>query len=413
MLALCDCNSFYASCEAVFNPSLRDKPIIVLSNNDGCIVARSPQAKAIGIKMGEPVFKIRDFIQKHNVEVFSSNYTLYGDLSQRVMIVLAEFTPEQEIYSIDEAFLNLTGYKHLDLNDYGQTIRRTVLKWTGVPISIGIAPSKTLTKVAGDIAKKSKSGVFMLPNPSDTILADFPIADLWGIGRSHARSLEAHGIATALQLRDVSLSWAKKEYSVVMQRLVLELRGQSCFDLELNPPPKKSITVSRSFSQPVTRLQELREAIATYTSRAAEKLRSHQLTADAIQVFVQTSRFKEDYFSDSATLTFDHSSDNTAEILHYALKGCDRIFQPDQQFKKAGVLLLGLRPKALRQLSLWEVDEPRSGALMETMDAINARFGRGTLQFAVAGLKKPWAMKSGMRSPRYTTVWSEIPVVKA
>jgi DNA polymerase V len=198
-----------------------------------------------------------------------------------------------------------------------------------------------------------------------------------------------------------------------MQRLVLELRGQPCFDLELNPPPKKSITVSRSFSQPVTRLPELREAIATYTSRAAEKLRSHQLTADAIQVFVQTSRFKEDYFSDSATLTFDHSSDNTAEILHYALKGCDRIFQTDQQFKKAGVLLLGLRPKSQRQLSLWELDEEHSDTLMQTMDSINAQFGQGTLQFAVAGLQKGWGILQEKRFPRYTTCWGELPEVRA
>jgi DNA polymerase V len=218
---------------------------------------------------------------------------------------------------------------------------------------------------------------------------------------------------TALQLRDVNPSWARKKYSVVMQRLVLELRGQPCFDLELNPPPQKSITVSRSFSQPITLLPELREAIATYTSRAAEKLRLHLLTADAIQVFIETSRFREDYYNDSATLTFAHSLDNTAEILHYALLGCDHIYRPGQQFKKAGVLLLGLRPKSLRQLSLWEPDEGRSDALMEVMDGINARFGRGTIQFAVAGLKKPWAMKSGMRSPRWTTCWEELLLVKA
>ncbi len=413
MLALCDCNSFYASCEAIFDPSLQGKPVIVLSNNDGCVVARSHQAKALGIRMGEPIFKIRDLIRSHHVVVFSSNYALYGDLSQRVMTALAEFTPESEIYSIDEAFLNLSGFGHLDLNDYGRTIRQTVLRWTGVPISIGIAPTKTLTKVAGDIAKKSIDGVFLLPTQPDLILADVPIADLWGIGRSHARSLQSHGIATALQLRDVNLNWARKEYSVVMQRLVLELRGQPCFDLELNPPPKKSITVSRSFSQPIVLLPELREAIATYTSRAAEKLRLHLLTADAIQVFAHTSRFREDYYSDSATLTFAHSSDNTAEILHYALLGCDRIYRSSQQFKKAGVLLLGLRPKSQRQLSLWEPDEVQSDALMEVMDGINARFGRGTIQFAVAGLKKPWAMKGEMRSPRYTTVWAEIPVVRA
>jgi DNA polymerase V len=413
MLALCDCNSFYASCEAVFDPKLRGKPVIVLSNNDGCVVARSPQAKAIGIKMGEPAFEIHHLIQKYKVQVFSSNYSLYGNLSERVMVTLGEFTPEMEIYSIDEAFLNLSGFSHLDLSDYGQQIRHTVFKWTGVPISIGMADTKTLTKVAGDIAKKNPKGVFILPSNHDDILAEFPIGDVWGIGRSHTRSLQAHGIMTALHLRDVELSWARKEYSVVMQRLVLELRGQPCFSLELNPPPKKSITVSRSFSRAIATLAELREAVATYTSRAAEKLRQHELTADAIQVFALTSRFKENYYSDSVTLTFNYSSDNTVEILHFALRGCDRIFQAELQFKKAGVILLGLRPKSLRQLSLWEPDVEHSEALMQTMDSINARFGRGTLQFAVAGLKKPWAMQSRMRSPRYTTCWSELPVVRA
>jgi DNA polymerase V len=413
MLALCDCNSFYVSCETVFNPKLRGQPVIVLSNNDGCVVSRSPQARALGIRVGEPLFKIRPLIQRHDVRIFSSNYTLYGDLSQRVMTTLATFTPELEVYSIDEAFLNLEGFRHLDLSQYGKQIRNTVLKWTGIPLSIGIAPTKTLAKIAGDIAKKSPNGVFILPAQPDDILAEFPISDVWGIGRNHLRSLQIHGISTALQLREASLSWVRKEYSVVMQRLVLELRGQTCFDLELSPPTKKSITVSRSFSQPITTLPELREAIATYTSRAAEKLRLHGLTADAIQVFAKTNRFREDYYSEAITLTLSHHSAHTAELLNCALRGCDRIFRADQQFKKAGVILLGLRPKLQRQMSLWEPEEKGSDALMQTLDAINARFGSMTIQYMAAGLKKPWAMRSDMRSPRYTTVWSEIPVAKA
>jgi DNA polymerase V len=411
--ALCDCNSFYASCEKAFDPSLQSQAVIVLSNNDGCVVARSPQAKTLGIKMGEPVFKLQHLIEQHEVQVYSSNYSLYGDVSQRVMTTLAEFTPDLEIYSIDEAFLDLSGFKSQYLTEYGQQIRETVLKWTRIPVSIGIAPTKTLSKVANHLAKRSCDGVFLLPDFTDAILDQFPVEDLWGIGRKHTRSLNAHGITNALQLRDVELSWAKKEYSVVMQRLVLELRGQPCFALELSPPPKQSITVSRSFSQPVATLPELREAIATYTSRAAEKLRSHGLTADAIQVFARTSHHVGNYYGDSVTLTLNHSSDNTAEILQYALRGCDRIFQSGQRFKKAGVLLLGLRPKIQRQLSLWEPEEERSDALMQTLDAINARFGRGTLQFAVAGLQKSWAMKGGMRSPRYTTCWGELPVARA
>lgn len=413
MLALCDCNSFYVSCETVFNPKLRGQPVVVLSNNDGCVVARSPQAKAIGIKMGEPAFKARHLIQTHNVQVFSSNYTLYGDLSHRVMSVLAQFSPELEIYSIDEAFLNLSGFRHLDLDQYAQQIRRTVLKWTGILVSVGIAPTKTLAKIAGDIAKTTCSGVFLLPDPPDGLLSSFPVAEIWGIGRSHRRSLQAHGITTALELRNVSLRWVRQEFSVVIERLVRELRGQICFDLELMPAPQKSLTVSRSFSQPVSTPTELRAAISTYTSRAAEKLRRNQLTADAILTFAQTSRFNAAYYNNSVTVTFSQSLDNTAELLHYALKGCDCIFRENQQFKKAGVILLGLRPKSACQLSLWEQDKKRSDALTKTLDAINTRFGSQTIQYAVAGLDKPWLMRSQKRSPRYTTCWQELLSVKA
>lgn len=413
MLALCDCNSFYVSCETVFNPELQGRPVIVLSNNDGCVVSRSPQARALGIRVGEPMFKIRHLIQRHNIRVFSSNYALYGDMSQRVMTTLETFTPELELYSIDEAFLNLAGFRHLDLNQYGQQIRRTVLKWTGIPISIGIAPTKTLAKIAGDIAKHSPSGIFILPTQPDDLLAKFPAGDIWGIGRNHLRSLHRDGITNALQLRDVNLDWARKKYSVVMQRLVLELRGKPCFALALSPSSPKSITVSRSFGRPVTTVTELREAIATYTSRAAEKLRVDELTTDAIQVFAKTSRFREDYYSETVTLTLSRSSDRTAELLHYALRGCDRIFRADQQFKKAGVILLGLKPKLQRQISLWEPEKEASDALMQTLDAINARFGSMTIQYAVAGAKKPWAVRSDMRSPRYTSVWSELPIAKA
>jgi DNA polymerase V len=413
MLALCDCNSFYVSCETVFNPKLQGQPVIVLSNNDGCVVSRSPQARSLGIRVGEPLFKIRPLIQRYNVRVFSSNYTLYGDLSQRVMTTLATFTPELELYSIDEAFLNLEGFRHLDLSQYGRQIRKTVLKWTGIPLSIGIAPTKTLAKIAGNIAKNSPTGVFILPAQPDDILAEFPIGDIWGIGRNHLRSLQADGLTNALQLRDVNLDWVRKKYSVTMQRLVLELRGKSCFALELSPSSPKSITVSRSFGRPVTTVAELQEAIATYTSRAAEKLRLDKLTADAIQVFAKTNRFKEDYYSKTTTLTLPCSSDSTAELLHYALKGCDYIFRADQQFKKAGVILIGLRPKLQRQISLWEPEKKGSDALMQTLDAINARFGALTIQYAVAGVKKPWVMRSDMRSPRYTSVWSEIPIAKA
>ncbi|HEY9827604.1 MAG TPA: Y-family DNA polymerase [Stenomitos sp.] len=309
MLALCDCNSFYVSCEIVFNPKLRGQPVIVLSNNDGCVVSRSPEAKAIGIAMGIPAFKIRDLIEQHRIQVFSSNYALYGDLSRRVMATLATFTPELEVYSIDEAFLNLAGFPSHDLQHYAQRIRHTVEQWTGIPISIGIAPTKTLAKVAGSIAKSRPDGVFLLPMPPDEYLANTPIAEVWGIGRKYARSLQSHNISTALQLRGANLLWVGKTYNVVMQRLVLELRGQPCFNLETCPAPRQSITVSRSFGRPITTQPELREAIATYTSRAAAKLRQQHLTTAAIHIFAKTSRFQSDYYSEAITLTLPYSCD--------------------------------------------------------------------------------------------------------
>jgi DNA polymerase V len=417
MLALCDANSYYCSAERVFNPRLQSKPVVVLSNNDGCVVARSQEVKDLGIPMGAPYFQIEALVKKYNIQVFSSNYSLYGDLSSRVMEALAEFTPELEVYSIDEAFLSLDDFKNRDLYQYGQLIRTSVKQWTGIPLSIGIAPTKVLTKIAGDIAKKDSEGVFLLPNQYTDILAATAIADVWGVGRSHSKTLPTFGIETALQLRDANLNWAKQQYGVVMQRLILELRGQRCLSLELSPPPKKSITVSRSFGRKITELRELKEAIATYTSRACEKLRLHELTADAIQVFARTSHFEGSFYGNSLTLTLPRCTDLTPEIIHIALQGCDRIYRLGERYAKAGVILLGLRPKSERQLSLWdtdvETDEKRSALLMQTMDSINQQFGRGTLQFAAAGLKKSWGMRQGKRSNRWTTCWGEIPVVRA
>jgi DNA polymerase V len=262
-IALVDANNFYASCEAKFQPKLSGLALVVLSNNDGCVVARSPQAKAAGIRMGEPVYKIKHLIQQQNIQVFSSNYALYGDMSQRVMIALAQFTPEIEIYSIDEAFLDLSGFEHRDLAQYAHEIRDRVRQWTGIAVSIGIAPTKTLAKVANRVAKRSGSGVCHLANlNADEVLSAFDIEDVWGIGRRYAKSLRSHGITTALQRRHADPVWAKQKYSVVMQRTILELRGHSCIPMELSPPSRQSITVSRSFGRPVPELRELKEAIS-------------------------------------------------------------------------------------------------------------------------------------------------------
>jgi DNA polymerase V len=415
MFALVDCNNFYSSCETAFQPKLQGLPLVVLSNNDGCVVARSSQAKAIGIKMGEPMFKIRQLIEQHHVQVFSSNYALYGDMSQRVMTSLAQFTPDIEIYSIDEAFLDLSGFKHRDLTEYGHQIRDRVKQWTSIGVSIGIAPTKTLAKVANRIAKQSGNGVCDLAQLDlDEVLRSLAIEEVWGVGRCHAKSLRSHGIQTALQLRDADLTWAKQKYSVVMQRTILELRGHSCIPLELAPPSRQSIMVSRSFSRPVTELRELKEAIATHLSHAAEKLRFYRLTVTVLQVFAHTSRFRDNYYSNSATISLSMATQNTADLLFHAIRGAESIYRPGYAFAKAGVLLLELQPETLKQGHLFaQQDSRQSQLLMQTIDNLNRQFGAKTVQSAAAGLKKSWGMRSERRSPRWTTCWEELLVVKA
>jgi DNA polymerase V len=414
-IALIDCNNFYASCEAVFQPTLQHLPIVVLSNNDGCIVARSPQAKVLGIPMGEPFFKVKPLIQQHNVQVFSSNYGLYGDMSERVMNTLATFTPDFEPYSIDEVFLGFDDFSRTDLAEYGQHIQETVKQWTGLPVSIGFAQTKTLAKIANHLAKASGKGVVDITSGDLTqVLADVPVEEVWGIGRHWGRSLRAAGITTAVQLRDAHLAWIRQKYNVIVQRTVLELRGEACIPLELAPPCRKSIIVSRSFRRPVTELGELKEAIATYISRAAEKLRSHRLTAGVLQVYARSSRFKQDYYSDRVTASLPTATQDTRELLCYALRGAEAVYRPNCAFNKAGVMLLELHPRERRQMDLWkQPDGERATQLMATLDRINRRFGAGTIQFAVAGLEKSWGMRQERRSQRWTTHWGEIPIVKA
>jgi DNA polymerase V len=365
--------------------------------------------------MGEPIFRIEQVIRQQNIQVFSSNYALYGDMSQRVMIALAQSSPEVEVYSIDEAFLDLSGFQHLDLAEYGQGIRERVKQWTGIGVSIGIGPTKTLAKVANRIAKKSGSGVCNLATlNTDEVLSSLDIEDIWGIGRRYAKSLRMNGIQTALQLRDADPVWARQKYSVVMQRTILELRGHSCIPLELAPPSRQSIMVSRSFGRPVTELRELREAIATHLSRAAEKLRVYRLTANVLQIFAHTSRFRDNYYSNGVTVSLPVATQDTAELLFYAMTGVETIYRPGHAFAKAGVLLLELQPETLVQGHLFEQrNDARSQLLMATLDNINRRFGARTLQYAAAGLEKGWGMKQGKRSQRWTTCWEELLVVRA
>lgn len=414
VFALVDCNNFYVSCERVFDPSLEGRPIVVLSNNDGCVVSRSDEAKALGITVGVPVYQIRALIRTHGVRLLSSNYALYGDMSRRVMETLEQFSPEVEVYSIDEAFLNLAGFSRINLTDYGRRIRATVKQWTGLPVSVGIAETKTLAKLANRLAKRSAepAGVLDLtdtPN-REHILAATTVGDIWGLGESVARLLESHGICTALQLRDADERWIGKHLGVVGLRLVRELRGLSCFSVESVPPPKQGIAVSRMFGRPVESLEELCEAVAAYTARAGEKLRRERLLTKGLWVFLMTNRFiDESCDSKSVFLELPVPTDDTGDLIHHALRGARRTFKAGCRYKKAGVVLTELTPADRRQIDLFDpTDRDASRRLMQALDRLNKQMGAGTIRYAAAGLSQRWQAKFAHRSPAYTTNWCEL-----
>ncbi|HEV2761697.1 MAG TPA: Y-family DNA polymerase, partial [Pyrinomonadaceae bacterium] len=340
VFALVDCDNFYVSCERVFDATLRGRPVVVLSNNDGCVVSRSEEAKRLGIRMGAPVFQAQDIIRRHGVRVFSSNYALYGDMSARVMCVLGDFTPEVEVYSIDEAFLSVEA-RGASRSDYARLIQSKVYKWTGVPVTVGLGRTKTLAKLASTHAKRVPGGgVLDLTGASEleAALAASPVEDVWGVGRRYAKLLRGRGIGTARELRDADLAWVRRNMTVTGARVVEELRGRSCLPLEVCPPARKSLTVSRSFGRAVETLEELREAVGSFASRAAEKLLKAGLVAGALTVLVATNRFsKEDFYADSATVELAFPTDATAELLAYAYACCARLYRPGLKFKKAGV----------------------------------------------------------------------------
>jgi DNA polymerase V len=419
IFALIDCNNFYASCERVFDPSLERKPVVVLSNNDGCIISRSNEAKEIGIPMAAPLFEMQGLIKKHDVKVLSSNYALYGDMSQRVMTTLMEFSPDIEIYSIDEAFLSLKGFEHKDLTEYARTIRATVKQRTGIPVSIGIGSTKTLSKVANKTAKKNPAlnNVFDLVHcPSaDTILEKMPVENVWGIGRSLTQMLNRNGVTNALQLKNLPDSWVRKNMTVVGHRLVWELRGISCLPLDMVVPPKKGIMCSRSFGKPVTKLNDLKEALSSYTTRAAEKLRAQNSLAGLIMVYVTTNPFNDTpYYSNAVTYNLPFPSANTASLIRYAHEILDKIYKNGYSYKKTGVFLSGIVPDNQMQRDLFaaEPDMEREKKLFKAVDAINYEFGADTIQYASSGIVKPWRMKQIYRSPRFTTRWDEMLKVK-
>ena len=416
-IALIDCNSFYVSCERLFNPKIRKKPVVVLSNNDGCIVSRSNEAKALGIKMGEPYFKAKDIIIKNDVQVFSSNYSLYGDLSRRVMRTLKRFNSDIEVYSIDEAFMDLTNFSDSEVLDVGQEIRETVLQWTGIPTSIGIAKTKTLSKVANHIAKKKKSGVtsFIGIDNIDPLLERVDINDVWGVGRQLTKFYHKNGIYNAKQLKNKSNTWIKKSSNVLGSRTAMELRGISCIDLEKTKSKRKSCVVSRSFGQRVEKYQELKEAVAGYCLNASEKIRSESLIAKSITVFVRTSPFQSrfGYYSNSKTIDFAISTNNSIEIVKTALVALDSIFKNGYRYQKAGVMLTGLSNEdGSKNLFSCEKDEKIKG-LMRSIDNTNYRYGRSTLSLASAGVQKRWNMRREHSSKIDTADFYLLPRIRA
>jgi len=419
VFALVDCNNFYASCERVFNPKLEHKPVVVLSNNDGCVVARSNEAKALGIRMGVPEFQIRPLLKAHDVQVPPSNYALYGDMSQRVMETLEQFCPDLEPYSIDEAFLSLSGFTSRNLMEYGHTIRATVKRWTGIPVSVGIAETKVLAKIANRVAKRTPDmgGVFDLfacPDRDD-LLGRIAVEDVWGIGPNHARFLIQHGITTALQLCQAGDQFIRMHMGIVGLRLVMELRGVSCLDLEQCPAPKQSITCSRAFGNSVTTLTDMDEAVSSYTARAAEKLRAEELAVTTMTVFLTTNEFKDTpQYSNAVTLKLPVATDSTHELIRAALQGIRQIYRDGYLYKKAGVMFTGLVPASQVQVDLFDdQNRARSKKLMTALDAVNTRFGSGTLQYASSGMAKTWRTQFHRRSPAYTTDWDALPVARA
>jgi DNA polymerase V len=419
-IALIDCNNFYASCERVFNPKLVGVPIVVLSNNDGMIIARSQEAKDLGIAMGEPLFKIQDKIKKHGVAVFSSNYTLYGDMSQRVMTILESFCPDVEIYSIDEAFLNLRGFEREDLTEYGRKIKNTIKKWTGMPVTVGIAETKTLAKIANRLGKKSQKagGVLNLYNSRfrNTALKRTDVEDIWGVGRQYGKLLRKHGINSAYELSLASDSWIKKRMTVMGMRTVYELRGTPCIKLEYSPPPKKAIVSSRSFGKLTNSYEDVSQAVANYVTRAAVKLRKQRSATRILSVFLRTNPFKNEMpqYHNGVMVELPVPTDSTAELLEYATKGLVQIFKPEYKYHKAGVMLTGIIPYDRSQYAMFDSENRnRMKEVTEVMDSINERFGKETMFYASLGIKREWGMRREMKSPNYTTNWKELPIVSA
>ncbi|EMR2423134.1 Y-family DNA polymerase [Klebsiella pneumoniae] len=421
MFALVDVNSFYASCETIFRPDLQGWPVVVLSNNDGCIIARSAEAKRLGIKMGDPYFKCKDYFRQQGVVCFSSNYELYADMSNRVMTTLEEMCPRVEIYSIDEAFCDLTGVRNCRvLEEFGRELKDTVYRNTRLPVGVGIAQTKTLAKLANHAAKtwKATGGVVDLSNVERQrkLMALLPVDEVWGVGRRISKKLEAMGIKTVLQLADTDIRFIRKHFNVVLERTVRELRGEPCLGLEEFAPVKQEIVCSRSFGQRISTYEEMRQAICLYASRAAEKLRGEHQYCRFISAFVKTSPFalNEPYYGNSTSVKLLTPTHDSRDIITAATKCLDAIWRDGYRYQKAGVMLGDFYSQGVAQLNLFDDNAPRKNSekLMEVLDHLNAKDGRGTLYFAGQGIQSAWQMKREMLSPRYTTRFSDLPVVR-
>tara|TARA_B100000945_G_scaffold320032_1_gene328851 strand:- start:777 stop:2057 length:1281 start_codon:yes stop_codon:yes gene_type:complete len=415
-IALVDCNSFYVSCERLFKPKIQYKPVVVLSNNDGCVISRSREAKSLGIKMGEPYFKVKELIKKNKVHIFSSNYALYGDLSRRVMKVLKTFSPNVEIYSIDEAFIDLSFLTEEETEAYGAEIRKKVLRWTGIPVSVGIASTKTLSKVANHIAKKDKTGVMYLYKDIDERLKRFPICDIWGVGKQLSKFYIKNGIESAYKLKMASNTWVKKGTNVLGSRTAMELRGINCIDLQTHEEKRKNCCVSRSFGKKVTDLQKLEEAVSTYCLNAAEKIRGDNQVCRGLTVFIRTSPFNKNkkYYSNGLTIDLPIATSDSIELIKNARKALKTIYKPGYYYQKAGIILSKLKESDGSDVNLLTpLLEKKSKELMKAIDDTNMKYGRHAISIASAGINKGWKMRREHSSKIDTASFDYLPKVTA
>lgn len=416
-LALVDCNNFYVSCERIFRPDLARVPMVILSNNDGCVVSRSNEAKALGIKMGQPWFECQPLAEAHGILALSSNYALYADMSNRVMNILRDFSPQCEVYSIDECFVDLTGSPRL--RELSYAMRERVGRWTGMPVCVGIGPTKTLAKLANHVAKKHprSQGVFnynaLTGDQKSQLLKRLPVQEVWGVGRKLTQRLALHGVCTAWDLREAHMPTLRSEFGVVLEKTQRELQETACMPLEEAPCDKQQIISSRSFGGMVTELPVLKDALSTFVANACAKLRAQNSHAAVIQVFLQTNRFRKELpqYTPSLAVPLPYPTNDSLEVNRWAGWLCERMFKPEYQYKKAGVMLSEISPLSHHQGDLLETARPDKHKLMQALDGLNARYGRGAVKVSTQGAYTGWQMKQERKSPNYTTSWTDVPWV--